>query len=431
MYSRRALLLGPLLLLIVVGCAQRGLLDEEASDALRPVERTLPDTIRTDSTTTFLALGDTQGSWRAEHKFYRADWWSWKQALVPFYQLYLFGNGLVGGINYLRNQPDLGATPRAAVRTALREEWTASPSDDPRFVVHLGDMVAGDGRYPSHWTRFLEEYGSGEQSLLRRTPVLPTIGNHEVANDTSYGWPNYDAVFDYDRFYVVDLPHAALIVMDSNRLVDMAHQVDEDRQEHIFRQWFVGDADSGPSWLERVLAARSDRPFKIVAIHHPLLTLSFHDKDWYSEGNGPALPAKRKALLETLREHGVQLVLSGHEHLYEHNRLRYEADGETQGLHQIISSGGGAVVRPPGPTASRTNRLDRYHEQGIDLEPVTHRSVYHYTRLTVNADSLRINTLAVDVDSPREPKRLERITLTPEGTRLRPSFPPSDSMSGL
>jgi hypothetical protein len=286
----------------------------------------------------------------------------------------------VGGVNYLRNQPDLGDEPRAAVRAALDAAWVKDTGEPPRFVLHLGDMV-DDGRYPSHWTQFLSEYGTGKWAPLRDMPLLPTIGNHEMANDTAHGKPNYDAVFDRNRFYVVDLPHAAVIVLDSNRLVDMGQHIDDDRQDALYRQWFVGSESCGPSWLERVLQTRTDRPFKIVAMHHPLLTLSMHDKDWYSASFGRDLAAKRRELLSVLKDHGVQLVLSGHEHLYEHNRLRHRKDDTERLLHQVISSGGGAVVRPETPPDVRQERLARYHAQGIAMEPVRQRSTYHYSRV--------------------------------------------------
>lgn len=406
------------LLLLLGGCAQPGLVREAAPGRVDRLQQARPDALRSGAPSSFLVIGDTQGSWRAEHKFYRrANWATWKQALVPFYQLYVLGNGVVGGFNYLRHQPDLGAAPRAAVRTALDAAWTASSDAPPRFLLHLGDLV-DDGRRPAHWTGFLDEYAADEDALLRTMPVRPAIGNHEFANDTTYGKPNYDALFDAERFYVIDLPHAAIVVLDSNRLVDMDQYLDDDRQEALFRKWFVGEDE--PAWLERVLAARADRPFKIVAMHHPVLTLAMHDKDWYSPANGPDLAAKRRALLDVLKAHGVQLVLAGHEHLYERNRLRYRQDRAERLLHQVISSGGGAVVRPETPAAARERRLARYHAQGIPIEPVMQRSVYHYSRVDATADSLRVTTFEVDVDAPRAPAVLDRLVIGRDG-QGRPS----------
>ena len=421
-------LLGTLLFGVVIGgCAGQGLVQEAAPERIEQWHAAQPDTMRGDAGSAFLVLGDTQDSWRVEHKFYRrAAWATWWQALVPFYQLYWLGNGVVGGINYLRHQPDLGAKPRAAVRTALHDAWAAPANLQPRFLLQLGDWV-DDGRRPDHWTQFLGEYTAADEALLRTMPVRPTIGNHEYANDTTHGKPNFDALFDAARFYVIDLPHAAIFVLDSNRLVDMDQYLDADRQEALFRQWFVGDG--APSWLERELAKRADRPFKIVAMHHPVLTLAMHDKDWYNAANGRDLPAKRRALLDVLKDHGVQLVLSGHEHLYERNRLRYRQSESEQGegerrLHQVISSGGGAVVRPETPADVRAERIARYREQGIAIEPILQRSVYHYSRVAATADSLRVTTFEVDIDVPQEVSTpLDEFTIDRSG-RARAPTPP-------
>ncbi len=404
--------------LLMGGCAGQGLVQEAAPERVAQWQEARPAAMRGDAASAFLVLGDTQDSWRVEHKFYRrAAWATWWQALVPFYQLYWLGNGIAGGINYLRHQPDLGDKPRAAVRAALHDAWAAPADPRPRFLLQLGDWV-DDGRRPDHWTQFLDEYAAADEALLRTMPVRPTIGNHEYANDTTYGKPNFDAVFDAARFYVIDLPHAAIFVLDSNRLVDMDQYLDEDRQEALFRRWFVGDDE--PAWLERELAKRADRPFKIVAMHHPVLTLAMHDKDWYSAANGKDLPAKRRALLEVLKDHGVQLVLSGHEHLYERNQLRYRQDEGERLLHQVISSGGGAVVRPETPADVRAERIARYHEQGIAIEPILQRSVYHYSRVAATADSLRVTTFEVDVDAPQSPTLLDRLVIDREGRAVAP-----------
>jgi len=130
-----------------------------------------------------------------------------------------------------------------------------------------------------------------------------------------------------------------------------------------------------------------------------------------------------------LTNHGVQLVLSGHEHLYERNRLRYRQDRTERLLHQVISSGGGAVVRPETPADVRRERLARYHDQGIPIEPVLQRSVYHYSRVQAGPDSLRVTTWAVDEDAPREPEVLDRIVIGLDG-RSAQEAPPAVTTTG-
>ena len=393
------------LMLFFSGCASPGRLAEADRDHHR-VARMLPDTLAGDRIS-FLVYGDTQTGWRAEEKFRRREnWRTWKHAFFPFYQLYLAGNGFVGGINYLRGAPDYGAARRAAVRKAL---WNAAQDTDPAFLLHLGDMVPDDGRRPKDWDLFLREHTAPETPLLTTYPFLPVLGNHEVANDAD-GWANYDAVFDYPRFYAVDLPHAALFVLDSNFIVDQAHALDEAEQEALFEKWFVSSDPDRPAWLERELAARADIPFKIVAMHHPPISFSAHIKDWSEASFGKALLEKRRRLLAMLQRHGVQVILSGHEHLYEHNLL-YSGDDAADVIHSVICSGGGVPPRSKASEAEFAERLAHYEAEGLQVEPLVQESVHHFSRVDVTADALVIETFEVDPIGKDEPALLDRIEI--------------------
>ncbi|NBC17289.1 MAG: hypothetical protein GVY18_08250 [Bacteroidetes bacterium] len=394
--------------LLVAGCSPIERLTADHPPSYYQVERQLPDSL-TDVPTRFLVLGDTQAGWRAEHKFYRREnWVTWKHLLVPFYQLYLLGNGIVGAINWKRQRPDYGGSGRTLMRTVLDRAAQETESD---FILHLGDMALHDGRRADHWEGFLDEYKHSRTPLLDTYPVLPVIGNHEYANDST-GWANYDAVFDYPRFYVIDTPRAALFVVDSNYIVDQHQDLDDDRQDALFDRWFVAaDSSAEAAWLERELAKRADRPYKIVAMHHPLVTFSWHEKDWFSRSNGRELPHKRNRLIALLQEYDVQVVLSGHEHLYEHNALRYRYDDADRTLHQVISSGGGVPPRRVARSDEFDQRMRRYEDWGLDVENVTQNARYHYTDVRITAEQLILDTYAVLDDDPQHIERIERITI--------------------
>jgi predicted phosphodiesterase len=81
------------------------------------------------------------------------------------------------------------------------------------------------------------------------------------------------------------------------------------------------------AWLEKELAA-SDSDWKICFFHHPL----------YSSGDKHGADTKLRELLEPIFvKHGVDLVLTGHEHFYE--RLKPQ-----QGINYIIA-GSAAKLR--------------------------------------------------------------------------------------
>src|SRR5581483_1374570 len=82
------------------------------------------------------------------------------------------------------------------------------------------------------------------------------------------------------------------------------------------------------AWLDQELS-RSAARWKIAFFHHPL----------YSSGKAHGADLRLRALLEPLFvKHGVQLVLSGHEHFYE--RLKPQ-----QGVHYFISGAAGKLRR--------------------------------------------------------------------------------------
>jgi len=393
---------------LVMGCAEKGLVEREVDVSQYALPEPVPDTLASNPTR-FLILGDTQASWRAEWKFYRRhNWATWWQLAVPFYQLYLFGEGLVGGVNYLRQHPDDGEREREAVRSALS---AAADTTDAHFLLHLGDMAAHDGRYPMHWERFLHEYGRHNAALLRRLPLVSVLGNHDTPNDTTYGAPNVEAIFDEPRFYVKDFEHASLFVIDSNMLVDQTSTVPDSLQEAHFTEWFVG-SNAKPSWLERELEARADVPLKVVAMHHPLATLSWHERDYHKSEYGPNLLDKRKQLLDLLLEHNVDVVLAGHEHLYERNHLTSCRKGKQRTLHTVISSGGGALVRPTATEEELQARIDGYAAQGFDMHLDAQRSAYHFTDATLRDSTLALTTHTVPVDAPRNGQVLDTLRIT-------------------
>lgn len=405
---------GLALLTLLVGCSPVERISTAYEESFYEVERQIPDTLSTEPTN-FIAYGDTQAGWRAEHKFYRSsNWLTWKHALFPFYQAYLLANGLLGALNYGLSVPDYGNYERRFMQKALLH---AAQDRNPEFFVHLGDMAAHDGRRPAHWATFLEEYHDPDDSLSAY-PFLPVIGNHEYAN-SEVGRYNYDAIFDYPPFYVQDMPNGAVFVLNSSFIVDQHDFLTDAEQADLFEEWFV-DSDPGEqAWLEEQLAQRENRSFKVVAMHHPLFSFGRHSENWYQRKYGENLVERRAQLLDLLAEYRVQLVLSGHEHLYEHTVLQVPEDSlQEVPLHQVISSGGGTPVRPPSLRSEIDRRFQRYTDEGYDLERVMQRSVYHYTAVQVGKDSMRVETVAVDDEPPFRSYVLDAFAIpAPSATR--------------
>jgi hypothetical protein len=404
--TQRCLVAGVCLVgLLVSSCAKKGLVSEEYPPEFYRIEAKIDDGPH-DKNPRFLAYGDTQSGVRIKQKFARKEvWWTWKAFIFPFYYLYNVGQGIVGGVNWLRHTPDYGGKERRLVRDAVYAEVLDS---QPDFLVDLGDICMYDGRRPSHWEKFIQE-NRFDVPLLDEVAFVPVIGNHDRANDEEYGYPNFRAVFDFPRFYVLDYPDLALFVLDSDFLLDQNQHIDDEIQDGLFEKWFVSaQGASEPSWLESELAKR-DQKFKVVAMHHPLATVGGHFFDWTNPNYGRNLIEKRRQLLELLFDEGVQLLLAGHEHLYQHNVIERPArDGA---IHMLITSGGGAPIRSLPDKEEIAKRLESFDEQGFEVNNVTNYFVHHYSIVEIDTGRLVIRTVGVDSKIARPYPVLDTITI--------------------
>ncbi len=417
------------LLAINIGCAQKGLVAEKYSSDFYRVPKLLPDEPM-DKNPKFIVYGDSKPGWRVNEKFLKKkNWLTWKMLLFPFYEVYWLGNGLAGGINWLQHTPDYGIQGCWMVRDAIYAEAKRSKID---FILNMGDMI-GDGRRPSHWAKFLRE-NKIERPLVSDFPFLPVVGNHEKVNDPIYGLPNYEAIFEYPQFYVLDFPDAALFVVDSNIIIDQYQFIDDDEQDALFEKWFVSAEDSDlcfsastalrknkslqPAWLEQELASRN-QSFKIVVMHHPLASLGKHYSDWTKPSSGRNLQKKRQQLIKLFYEQGVQLVLHGHEHLYEHTILRSRGQSpdptygnQTEhGIHFIVNGSGCAPLRSPSDAQKIELCCQNYRAEGFDVLLVKQKEIYHYSLVDIAPDKITIQILEVTGDATHPIRLVEEIII--------------------
>ncbi len=399
-----AVLLAAAAATIHTGCARRGLVSDRYDEEYYHVPRLLSGG-PVAGPQRFIVYSDNQTGWRAREVFLKKSrWTNWRMLIVPFYQLYLVGSGIVGGLNYAFHTPDYGGKERRMVRDAV---YNAAIRNEAAFIMNVGDIAASDGRRPSHWKLFLDE-NRIELPLLDEIPYLPVIGNHEYANDTLHGFPNFTAVFDYPRFYTVEFENAVLIVLDSNYILDQDDFIEDDTQDRLFELWFVSSAEAERrSWLENQLST-FNKSFKIIAMHHPVITYGTHYEDWLDPENGNDLTGKRRKLLELFDRYDVQIVLSGHDHFYQHNLLHMRSGKQ---IHFIVGGGGGTPLRKVPPDKRVFRIQSTFEDEQLDASGIRVESMHHYYIVEVMKDKLEINVMEVTGDS-REPERLfERIVI--------------------
>ncbi|TMA40156.1 MAG: hypothetical protein E6J79_00955 [Deltaproteobacteria bacterium] len=219
----------------------------------------------------------------------------------------------------------------------------------PAFLVHLGDFAYPGGKARQYAAEFFRPYGR----LLRRIPLMPTPGNHDLEPRSVY----HDLFAPAADGEDAGGPHYAF---DWNA----AHLVSVSSPE------FARDGAPGAGWLAADLAAAAVRPWRIVFLHEPP----------YSAGVKFTVPGLRDVLEPIVERGRTDLVLAGHEHLYERSTPACAYAAEARTLH-VVSGGGGANLDPdpvrPHPNFPRVV------------------SVTHYLRIRVTPAELDIR--AVDV----------------------------------
>ncbi len=233
------------------------------------------------------------------------------------------------------------ATAHAAAVNAMRREAAD-------FVVHTGDLVA-DGRREGLWQEFFEI----ERDLLRQTLFVPIVGNHELRAPMREGVANFRKYVHCDP----DSPHPELdyVVRYGNvRLI----------LSNAYENW--ADAPMRP-WLEQQLAqARREGPddFLLVVMHWGLHSSGPH---------GPNNRLRRAGLADLFRQHGVDLVVAGHDHIYER--------GVESGLRYLVTGGGGAGLY-------RRERRLPYTEAFV--------AAHHFVRVDVEPGHLDLTAVRID-----------------------------------
>ena len=195
----------------------------------------------------------------------------------------------------------------------------AVAAERARLAIHTGNMVinAGDEQLWSRW--FFEE-----ADLLRHTPLIAAVGNHEITDDgVSYG--RYFGDPPRPAYRSLDYGPLHLVVLDAYE-----RSAGADPHEAAMSEVQV-------AWLEEdVRGLRADKHLWIV-VHQGPFAHPAHARPGHG-GNERV----RLAIQAAARRHPVEAVFAGHEHFYER--------GEVDGLRYFVVGGGGAPLEDPDPT---------------------------------------------------------------------------------
>lgn len=158
-----------------------------------------------------------------------------------------------------------------------REMQTIHQTTDFGFVVMLGDNIYGGHSNNDFQKKFALPY---KPLLDEGVNFYASLGNHDSTDEVSYAPFNMEG----HRYYTFSKGSIQFFVLDSNFM----------------------NADQ-LTWLTNELQ-KSTAEWKIAYFHHPL----------YSDGKRHGSDTDLRAVLEPVFEqYGMNVVLSGHDHVYE------------------------------------------------------------------------------------------------------------------
>jgi hypothetical protein len=236
----------------------------------------------------------------------------------------------------------------------------------PAFVLGAGDYVA-DGADPACWERWLEASGG----LFRHTPFYPALGNHDYERQHYTGEDNA-GLRNFTRWFALP-PGPAPGVATTYYAFTYGNS-----------RFVVYDAykERGPGspqlvWLERELAqARRDPEVQHVFV---LDHTTFEGVGYFcTAGNPDPNQARNRAWVEPLLErYGVDATFAGHEHSY--SRV------EKNGVHHLVTGGGGGTLEGPAPRCPTTPGLAVYRG-----------GAHHAVLVEVDGARVRYRAIAID-----------------------------------
>jgi hypothetical protein len=288
----------------------------------------------------------------------------------------------------------------------------AASGDPIRFVVQSGDAVA-NGSIAAQWT---VSYVPLINRLTREggVPYFLAVGNHDVGNSTDpadarrlAGLRNY---FD---------ANAALIPPNGSprRLANYpTFAFGYGNSFFIGFDSVIPDDSVQFAWVKGQLEHLDRKRYVNVALffHHPAFSSGPHGGSRI-ESQAASIRARWMPLF---RKHLVRLLLTGHEHLFEHWVERYVDASGPHRIDQIVSGGGGAPLYGyvGEPDVSAYLRADTASKVRLEhlvkpaMEPGA--NPFHYVVVHVDGAKLSVEVVAVDWGRGFAPYRSPGASLT-------------------
>ncbi len=231
----------------------------------------------------------------------------------------------------------------------------------PDFVLHTGDLVARGKEYDL-WSR---EFFDPMARVIDHVPFFPVIGNHEQDGT------NYLSYFDLPGnklWYSVDAGPVHILALDFRCEKPAFAQLEFARKDLL---------TSRAAW-------------KIVFLHVPVYNIGGHGSSW-----------GHKDFLPLFHDANVDLVLTGHSHLYERFRplAAHHGSGKQAITHVTTGGGGAGLSDSPGHPAL-----------------VAHARTHHFVLFDADRDELTGKAIGADG------RVLDRFRIRKTGGNVAPEY---------
>lgn len=288
----------------------------------------------------------------------------------------------------------------------------AGTPDAVKFILQSGDAVV-NGRDPRQWNRSFT-------GLINRltteggVPYFLAPGNHDVTGAAALDSPGRrEGLANYLRAMAQLIPpdgatrrldgyptyafgygNAFFLALDSN-IADDSVQFD---------------------WARRQLEGldRGRFPNVVAFFHHPVFSSGPH---------GAAIVERPTAQLRArwmplFRQHHVSLLLTGHEHLYEHWVERYrDAQGASRRIDQLVTGGGGAPIYQFRGEPDLRSYLAASIADSVQVShlvrpgPERGDNPYHFVIVHVDGETISVEVQSIDWGVGYAPYRSNRAIL--------------------
>jgi acid phosphatase type 7 len=227
--------------------------------------------------------------------------------------------------------------------------------------LQLGDNAYNTGTDAEYQAAVFTMY----TNELRNSVTWSTLGNHETAQATTF-------VDTYPYFSIFTLPtagEAGGVASGTEHWYSfdfgMVHFICLDSMT-------ASRATNGAmaTWLRSDLAVTTNR-WLIAMWHHPPYSKGSHDSDVGGPSYDTQMGEMRTNFLPILENGGVDLVFSGHSHIYERSKLlnsHYGLSGTFSAANHVIQTGSGR----------ETNGLGAYRKpDGLGERPIGNRGTIY------------------------------------------------------